>query len=468
MTYLAAFTDWVNTDPWPRDERFSGPALTPAAIERKLRVSELTRATRFDYDADDLAAHCRRLVILGPPGSGKTWLAKRTARRCAEKALDALAAGDSLDDIELPLYTTCSKLFSADGDIREAIVSSALMQISDLGSSRLIASLRTFFTERTSATLLVIDALDEALGPDERLRQADTLRAPWRIVLTSRPSSWNQQLIIDNDHFNHVGELQPLRYPTDVEPFIQNWFHQRPEWGRNLAAQIAQRRHLQEAATVPLILAFYCILGGRQPLPSFTRDLYSRVLKRILTGRWRGWDGHQPHVDDCLRALQGMAWSATSTQDPSGLGYWPDVFHAQPVRLGEAERNAVDHIAVPIALPDIDTDRTARRFIHHSMREHLVAEYVAGLPVMEAAEVLLPHLWYDPEWEYACPAAVAMHPQNDQLLRELIRRTMPTGLNNGSLYGTDACSGRILGRRFDLGLRHRHDRRPCSSRSHTG
>jgi hypothetical protein len=27
-----------------------------------------------------------------------------------------------------------------------------------------------------------------------------------------------------------------------------------------------------------------------------------------------------------------------------------------------------------------------------------------------------------------------------------------------------ACSGRILGRWFDLGLRHRHDRHPCVSR----
>ena len=65
----------------------------------------------------------QRLVILGGPGAGKTWLAKRTARRCAEEAIAALAAGSTLDEIELPLYTTCSRLFSAHGDIREAAVS---------------------------------------------------------------------------------------------------------------------------------------------------------------------------------------------------------------------------------------------------------------------------------------------------------------------------------------------------------
>ncbi len=36
------------------------------------------------------------------------------------------------------------------------------------------------------------------------------------------------------------------------------------------------------------------------------------------------------------------------------------------------------------------------------------------------------------------------------------------------ITGFYACSGRILGRWFDLGLRHRHDRHPCLSRWLTG
>ena len=188
--YLRTLIDWLNTDPWPRDPQFGGPVLTPAAIERKLRVTAKGRDREQDLDADGLAQQCMRLVILGGPGSGKTWLAKRTARRCAEDALEALAAGGTLDEVELPLYTTCSRLFGAGGDIREAVVSSALDQLGDLGGSRISAALGVFFTERNAPTLLVIDSLDEAHGPSERLRQADTL--PWRIVLTSRPSSWRQ------------------------------------------------------------------------------------------------------------------------------------------------------------------------------------------------------------------------------------------------------------------------------------
>jgi hypothetical protein len=298
--YLNTVIDWLNADPWPQHQRFAGPMLTPAAIERKLRITASGQAREPDLDADALIQRCRRLVILGGPGSGKTWLARRTARRCAEDALEALAAGGTVDEVELPLYTTCSRLFCADGDIRQAVVSSALGQLGDLGGSRLSAALRVFFTERNAPTVLVIDSLDEAHGSDERLRQADTL--PWRIVLTSRPSSWDKQLAIDDRaDSDRVGELQPLRYPDDVEPFIHRWFAEQPEPGDVLAAQIAARPDLQQAATVPLILAFYCIIGGDQPLPEFRRDLYTKLLNRMLTGRWRGSSGRHPDVDTCLQ-----------------------------------------------------------------------------------------------------------------------------------------------------------------------
>jgi hypothetical protein len=91
--YLRTLIDWLSTDPWPRDPQVGGPVLTPAAIERKLRITATGRVREQGLDADGLARQCMRLVILGGPGSGKTWLARRTARRGAADALEALAAG---------------------------------------------------------------------------------------------------------------------------------------------------------------------------------------------------------------------------------------------------------------------------------------------------------------------------------------------------------------------------------------
>lgn len=95
--YLARLHGWLNNDPWPQASEFAGPELTPAAIERKLRIASTGSWPQKDedLDADELGRQCRRLVVLGGPGSGKTWLAKRTARLCAEAALKSTGGGRS-------------------------------------------------------------------------------------------------------------------------------------------------------------------------------------------------------------------------------------------------------------------------------------------------------------------------------------------------------------------------------------
>jgi len=430
--YLKTLIGWLNQDPWPEDPRLGGPRLNSADIERKLHVTTSGSAPVQSPDADTLAQQCSRLVILGGPGSGKTWLAKRTARICAEKALTELADSAALDEVELPLYTSCTRLVSGKGDIRLSAASSATERIGDLGGSRIVESLRLFFTERRDEpTLLVIDSLDEATDADEareRLREADSLRHPWRVVLTSRPSSWNNQLTIERGNQAHqVGELQPLRYPGDVEPVIEQWFAGQPERGNALTRQIAERPSLQQAATVPLILAFYCILGGAQPLPEFRHKLSEQVVSRMLHAPWRSSSGAPPDVGACRAALQVWAWEGANDHHISGVGQWEDDIPTEGAQLSAAGQNAVDHVAVPRDRPDFDTNEISRRFVHRSIREHLVSEHIGGhprvneaLPARVVVKTLLPHLWYDPDWEYAAPAAIAMHPEHDKILRSLL------------------------------------------------
>jgi hypothetical protein len=422
--YLAALIRWLNSDPWPQDPRFAGMVLTPADVEQKLRIAVREGEDELELDADVLGRRCTRLVVLGAPGSGKTWLARRTARLCAEAALQALAVGAMPDEVELPLYTSCVRLAAAQpGDtIRRAVVSGALGPLPDLGGARVTAAVQVLFEERNAPTLLVADSLDEARGADDRIRQADTLPTTWRIVLTSRPGSWNQQLAIrGNDSSQRVGFLQPLRYPDDVEPFIASWFSAQPGWAADLIDQLSNRPALQLTATVPLILAFCCIIGGGQALPARRADLYAKVIRRILTGRWRGSGDRDADPDACVETLRRWAWFGAASNPVSGLGVWADEFATPRARQSRDDRDALDDVAVPLGPANTDTGMTMRRFVHRSIREHLVAEHIAfTMSAEQAAAELLNHLWYDPDWEYAGPATLAMHPQRDQVLKDLI------------------------------------------------
>jgi len=448
--YLTKLTEWLNVDSWPRDRRFGSSesaGLSPATIERVLRVAVDggKETDAGEIDADELARWCRRLVLLGDPGSGKTWLAKRIARQCAQQALRDLRQGMPLGQVELPLFTTCSRLLRAQGHIRDAIVASAFDQLGDLGGSDVSAAVRSLFTKSACPpVLLVIDSLDEAPGSDDRLRQAGSL--PWRIVLTTRPGSWNHQLAVEENNDAHcLGSLRPLRYPDDVEPFIRTWFGGHPERGQDLVAQIARRPELQQAATVPLILAMYCVVaadGGRRQLPQFRHELFRLVLNRMLTGSWRSRGSELPdHREECLLQLREWAWASALSHEVSGIGTWDDLFRVERRRRPPAVQRALDHIAPVTGPGHVDgpePDKEQRRFIHRSVREHLVAEYVAGLPVADAARLLLPHLWYDQDWADCAPAAIAMNPQHDELLRQLASLAALAGQPHGDLPVIDA------------------------------
>ena len=437
MAYLGVLIQSLNSDPWPKDSRFPRPVLTPADIERKLRVDN-NEDDGPGLDADELGRERSRLVVLGGPGSGKTWLAKRTARLSAERALDRLADGADPGEVELPLYTTFARLAAMrpDDGIHRAVVASGFADLPALGSVRTEEALRELFEERNTATLLVIDSLDEARDPYGRVSRAGSLPTAWRVMLTSRPGSWKEQLAVpEKDQV----VLRPLRYPEDIEPFVQAWFRGQPDRAAALMAEFGDRLDLQQMVAVPLLLTFCCIIGGDQKLPGRRTELYEKVIKRMLTGWWRGIGRDSEYrTGECLDTLGGWAWDAASSDPISGVGDWQDEFRTLPVE-NERNREALDHVAVPVGQQDIDTEKTRRRFVHRSVHEYLTARYVSRMPAREAAAALLGHVWYDPDWEYAAPAALAMHPDREQVLCELASQVTDGDQTAAGVAAVDSC-----------------------------
>lgn len=181
--------------------------------------------------------------------------------------------------------------------------------------------------------------------------------------------------------------------------------------GDSLREQIHNRGDLRLAAVVPLQLACLCMLhdGSDRPLPVRRRELYDGLLRHLLAaGRAMSGLGADAasDLDECLALLISWAWQAVRDRTTSfGLGDWPDTF-TQPTPPPAQHAGSIDHVVPKVN--DVAGTIT-RRFLHRSLLEHLVAEYIATLGTDEAGELLLPHLWYDADWQFVVPAAVAAH-----------------------------------------------------------
>ncbi|MGK2957442.1 MAG: NACHT domain-containing protein, partial [Acidimicrobiales bacterium] len=432
VVYLSTLIESLDVDPWPRIAKKGGPTLTPSALERRLMTTnQKANDESPKVPADELGNNCSRLIILGDPGSGKTWLARRIARRAAETALDQLANNRGVDDIEIPLYATCAKFSELhNDDVRKAAISASLAQMPDLGSTQLRESICKLLEERNGGVVLVLDSLDEAANATTRQLQNVANIGEWRFVLTSRPSSWANQVNLDTTNERHVeATLVPLAYPNDVEEIIDRWYINSPDEGKELKESLRNRPNLASAACVPLILAFYCLVADQGHLPETRRVLYQKVIRRLLVGPWHDTNVGMPaadiNIEACESQLQAWAWQAADhNHETSGLGAWLDeIPTARPYdALSKSNQLALSHICTPVGRPDIDLDTQTRRFIHRSIQEHCVAEHVAKLSIDQAADILLPHLWYDRDWENAAPAALAAHAHREDLLKALLYR----------------------------------------------
>lgn len=409
----------------------------PSAVERQLRVEQHSGPEPVPTLSEaEALAEGRSLIVLGGPGSGKTWLARRYARRAAEQALDQLRAGAQVADVWLPVLTTWDRWAKTDGSAREALIDASFaaeLGHGDIGPD-VVTRVRRTLIEHVRV-LAVVDSLDEARDDHGQQRLTGLLSTRWRIAVTSRPDAWSIMAVAAHGPQSlPVGHLQDLTYPQDVENFIRAWFTDDPETGDSLTAQIQERDDLKQNAVVPLLLTFYCLLAGEPQaggqLPARRRDLYSKLVRRLLLGRWANTPSRRPDLEACEAELARYAWHAVKgTVTSTGLGAWSDTFTPPRPALSGAEARAVDHIAPAVATDD--EGQGTCRFLHRTLLEHFVVEHIARLPTAEAAEVLLPHLWFDPDWAVAAPAAVIAHNHHHgdggALLRELLTRSLATG-----------------------------------------
>lgn len=435
MIYLQQrIEDWDRSS-WLVDRR-------PSQLERRLQVT--TREEwRRELSVEQAVRDYPHLIILGGPGSGKSWLARRIARGAAQTALEELQRGADIPQVRIPILTTWETWTGQTGDVRTTLVQASFdtrLGIGDLGGAAIVDRTKRLIREATSV-LVVIDSLDEANDKSNIANRILGIRSisNWRTVVTSRPGAWDAKsttYYCEED----VAELQPLTWEADVQPFVHTWFATDPTRASALIKRLDGDSRLRETATQPLILTFYCLLAQSaalgDPLPYTRHVLYERVLDQLLAGDWTS-DEPPAYLKAAKQLLTRWAWRAVRNATTGiGLGAWSDTIAPSEPPPPDLKR-AIDHVAPRVGL-------TTRRFRHRTLLEHLVTKHIIGLAPREAAKVLLPHLWFDPDWEVVTCTAIAAHPRRDKLLDLLVQQALSRTKGDASDAADDELDDRLL------------------------
>lgn len=265
-----------------------------------------------------LAPQFRRLIVIGPGGIGKTHLLRHEAARAAQRSLAAWPTGS---DIEIPLFVRLADLASLlpdhprVEDTLEAAARVAALQAPALPVESVEQLLAGLLKTPMFPLLILLDGWDEMrrandLAPHLALALTHLRRLPAaRLLLTSR-SEVDYEPAAAATLAQAVVEVTPLG-TLQVQRFIRSWFYgrRRLEWPLRIA--LRQSPELAQLAATPLMLTMLTNLAElEQVAPASKMELYDRLLRLMLEGRWRSHDLQLPEtrVHAKLRLLQELAW----------------------------------------------------------------------------------------------------------------------------------------------------------------
>jgi HEAT repeat protein len=250
----------------------------------------------FNWD-EQAGARFQRLVILGNPGSGKSWLLRWEARRLAREAASEIEERrSSLTSIVLPILIRLPNLAI------KVLLEEALPDLALRGSSSEFQELLRKKLGNGSCVLL-LDAWDEVpheIQKDLRHTLEDFARAfPLsRLLLTSRIVGYGSCPVPGAQEAELVAWDE-----AQVESFVNVWFS--PEEANEFLTHLGSRPQVRGLARIPLMLTLMCkSCEQKHPLfPARRAPLYDRCLRGLL-GEWKREEaGQEPVTSAFVDAL---------------------------------------------------------------------------------------------------------------------------------------------------------------------
>jgi HEAT repeat protein len=394
------------------------PVVPPAPI-RQIGFGELLT----DY---------RRIVLLGDPGRGKSWVLQMTALRLAKQAVNQLQDPDTEPHrVQIALPVRCADLAAAvhradrrGNTLADIAIEAAVRDVP--APPEVVAWLSEHC--RVQQTLFLLDAFEQ-IGEGDRIAITKLLDdAPLkyaRIVVSSRISGYSRAVFLPAESVE--AEIMPFTN-REVAAVVNAW--ELDEQTRTSLVERLRHPSIGRMAQIPLLLAFMCHLASaHSALPETRAELYGRMLRRFLRGEHRQ---HERNVDDRLasdpvirerelsRTLRALAFTLATNPDgwldeiPSMVleEYLADLPRPSGLSPAETLSALADHAGVLVPNCDPrDGQAQTYAFIHRTFAEYLTAEYLI-LNAPMRAYALANHLHLAPEWRETWLLAASHEPAN--------------------------------------------------------
>lgn len=395
-----------------------------ASLQSGVGKKTKTKVKTIVLDWETIRNEVKRVVILGDPGSGKSWLLKYEARAIALEQLEKLRQGQlRQDEVILPVFLRlgafAEEIHANSSNVLELILS-LLKQEYEL-SEQFLLYVRHWLEE--TQCLLLLDGLDE-VAEDRRTRMKEALRqlaenSSCRILLTSRIVGYRGVPFVRKEGMGGQ-EMELVAFTQEqIEGFIDSWFYEHVEYGQHLLSTLRTEPPLRLLAGIPLLLSFLCLATALcDTIPTRRAELYETVLRLLLEASWRS-DMQKgqlaTHAEEKQSLLEFVAWHFAKLN-----GRWHDIMIEEELEealekwtqiqlfdeaalAGSILEELVEKDAI---LVRVGVSRRRRQkekvpflFLHRTFHEFLVARYLANLPLDEYLALIRPHLWFDTDWE---------------------------------------------------------------------